>query len=291
MQAGSYSDWKQLPIQFSRRYLFNSVNATKGIRNDMLLKIFIFILGSLIGSFFNVCIYRLPRGESLIFPSSHCVHCNHKIYWYDNIPFLSYLILRGKCRFCARPISFRYFVVELTSALLLLTFYVTFGLSPKFFIFSILGAALIVSAFIDFEHRLIPDVITIPGIFIGLLAGLLFPSILGGAKPVAALSNSLAGILVGGGSIYVMGVLGKLAFKKEAMGGGDVKLMAMIGAFVGWKLVLFIFFLAPFFGTPAGIVAKIKEKKDIISYGPYLSIATIVAVLWGERILKYLFFY
>jgi leader peptidase (prepilin peptidase)/N-methyltransferase len=257
----------------------------------MALKIFIFILGSIIGSFLNVCIYRLPRGESLVYPSSHCVHCNHKIYWFDNIPFLSYLILRGKCRFCARPISFRYFVVELITALLLLTFYAYFGLGAKFFIFSILGIALIVSSFIDLEHRLIPDAITIPGMVIGLLISFLFPSILGEIKPVNGLLDSLAGLIIGGGSIYAMAVLGKLIFKKEAMGGGDVKLMAMIGAFVGWKLILLVFFLAPFFGAVVGIVVKIREKKDTIPYGPYISIATIIAVLWGEKILRYLLFY
>ena len=257
----------------------------------MLIKIFIFILGSIIGSFLNVCIYRLPRGESLVFPSSHCVHCNHKIYWFDNIPFLSYLNLRGKCRFCARPISFRYFVVEFLTASLLLTFYLFFDFSAKFFILSVLGTALVVSTFIDFKHQLIPDVITIPGIFVGLIASLLFPSILGEARLWGAAMNSLAGILVGGGSIYAMGVLGKLAFKKEAMGGGDVKLMAMIGSFLGWKLVLLTFFLAPFFGAIVGIIVKIKEKREVIPYGPYLSIATIVAILWGERILDYLFFY
>lgn len=235
-----------------------------------------------------MCIYRLPRGESLIFPPSHCVHCNHRIYWFDNIPFLSYLVLRGKCRFCARPISFRYFIVEFLTALLLLTFYLCFDFSPKFFIFSILGSGLIVSSFIDFEHQLIPDVITIPGIFLGLVASFLFPFVLGETKQFSAALNSLVGVLVGGSSIYVMGVLGKLAFKKEAMGGGDVKLMAMVGAFVGWKLVLLIFFLAPFFGTIAGIILKIKEKKDVIPYGPYLSMATFIAILWGDKILGWL---
>lgn len=257
----------------------------------MLPKIFIFILGATIGSFLNVCIYRLPRGESLVFPHSHCVHCNNKIYWFDNIPFLSYLVLRGKCRFCARPISFRYFIVEFLMALLLLVFYVYFGLGSKFFIFSILGAALIVSTFIDFEHRLIPDVITIPGIFIGLLMSFIFPSILGEENSLSAMLHSLAGVLVGGSIIYAMGVLGKLAFKKEAMGGGDVKLMAMVGAFIGWKLILLTFFVAPFFGAVVGIIINIKEKKDVIPYGPYISIAAIIAILWGEKILRYLFFY
>jgi leader peptidase (prepilin peptidase)/N-methyltransferase len=126
---------------------------------------------------------------------------------------------------------------------------------------------------------------------IGLLISFLFPSILGEIKPVNGLLDSLAGLIIGGGSIYAMAVLGKLIFKKEAMGGGDVKLMAMIGAFVGWKLILLVFFLAPFFGAVVGIVVKIREKKDTIPYGPYISIATIIAVLWGEKILRYLLFY
>ena len=255
------------------------------------MKIFVFIIGSAIGSFINVCIYRLPRGESIVFPSSHCVHCNNKIHWFDNIPFLSYLALRGKCRFCARPISFRYFIVEFLTASLVLTFYVVFGFSAKFFAMSFLATALIISTFIDFEHQLIPDAVTIPGIAIGLLASFFFPSIIGEVKPAAGILNSIAGVLAGGGSIYITGVLGKLAFRKEAMGGGDVKLMAMIGAFVGWKLALFTFFLAPFFGAIIGIIIKIKEKKDIIPYGPYLSLAAIIIVLWGRRILNRLFLY
>lgn len=254
----------------------------------MLLNVFIFIIGSMIGSFLNVCIYRLPRQESIVMPPSHCVHCNHRIYWYDNIPFISYLFLRGKCRFCARPISPRYFIVEFLTAALLLTFYLFFGLTAGFFVMFLLGCALIVSTFIDFEYQLIPDVITIPGIFIGLAAAFFFPSVLGEARPLDAALNSLGGIFMGGGLIYITGVLGKLAFKKEAMGGGDVKFMAMIGAFVGWKLAILVFFLAPFFGAGAGIVMKIKEKSDVIPYGPYISIAAVIAVLWGEKIINYI---
>ncbi|MBL7071934.1 MAG: prepilin peptidase [Candidatus Omnitrophica bacterium] len=256
-----------------------------------MLIIFIFILGAVIGSFLNVCIYRLPREESIVFPGSHCTHCNHKLYWHDNIPFFSYLILRGKCRFCARPIAFRYFLVEFLTAALLVTLYVFFGLSAKFFVWSVLTAALIASTFIDFEHQIIPDVITLPGIAVGLMASLLFPSIQGETVRSSSLLSSFIGMLAGGGSIYAMGVFGKLVFKKEAMGGGDVKLMAMAGAFLGWKLVILAFFIAPFFGSVVGVTVKIKQKKDIIPYGPYLSLALIVAILWGQRILGYLFFY
>jgi len=256
----------------------------------MPIKILIFILGSVIGSFLNVCIYRLPRGESLAFPPSHCPHCNNKIRWFDNIPIISYALLRARCRFCARPISSRYVIVELTQALLLLAFYEAFGLGPEFFIFSLLGAALITATFIDFEHQLIPDVITLPGIFIGLAAAFLFPSIMTETESSSAVVNSLAGILAGGGSIYAVGLFGRWAFKKEAMGGGDVKLMAMIGAFIGWKLVLLVFFTAPFFGSVVGIILKIKDNREIIPYGPYISLAAIITIFYGNEILKRLIF-
>lgn len=257
----------------------------------MIIYIFIFVAGAALGSFLNVCIYRLPRGESLIYPSSHCVHCNHAIPWHDNIPFLGFLLLRGRCRFCARPIALRYIVVEFIMAGLLVLFYVLFGVDVRFFLYSILTSALVVSSFIDFEHQVIPDVITIPGIFAGLILCALFPSITDRPDRLGAFYYSIKGMLVGGGSIYLLGIIGELIFRKEAMGGGDVKLMAMIGAFLGLKLALFVFFVAPFFGAIAGVITKIRHNKNIIPYGPYLSIATLVAIIWGEKVLNYLLFY
>lgn len=261
------------------------------LKEKILLNLFVFIMGSIIGSFLNVCIYRLPRGESLVFPGSHCVHCNNRIQWFDNIPFLSYLALRCRCRFCRRPISLRYFLVELLTALLWLALFMNFGAAPKFFLLGILGSALIVSTFIDFEFQIIPDVITISGIFAGLIAAFSFPSLMDAATRQAALLNSFFGIIAGGGSIYLTGVFGKMAFKKEAMGGGDVKLMAMIGAFLGWKYVLLIFFIAPFFGACSGIILKMRYKIEVIPYGPYLSLAAIIVIFWGRNILNYLFWY
>lgn len=167
--------------------------------------------------------------------------------------------------------------------------FIFFGLSAKFFAFSVLSAALIVSTFIDLEHQIIPDEITLPGIILGVVLSLLFPCVLGEAGRVHSLLNSVAGVIAGGGGIFLTGILGKMAFKKEAMGGGDVKLMAMVGSFLGWKSALLVFFLAPFFGSVVGIIVKIKEKKDIIPYGPFLSLAAIIAVLWGERIINWLF--
>jgi leader peptidase (prepilin peptidase) / N-methyltransferase len=255
----------------------------------MLFKLFIFIMGSIIGSFLNVCIYRLPRGESIVFPSSHCTHCNNSIHWFDNIPFFSFIFLRGKCRFCARPISPRYFLVELMTALLWLTLFTSFGFTPKFFLAGVLVSALIAATFIDFEFQIIPDVITISGIAAGLIAAFSFPSFLGEPTRYAALLDSFLGVIAGGGSTYLIGVLGKMAFKKDAMGGGDVKLMAMIGAFLGWKFALIVFFIAPFFGAFVGMMLKIRYKVEVIPYGPYLSLAAIIVIFWGDKILNYLF--
>ena len=257
----------------------------------MLANIFIFILGASLGSFLNVCIYRLPRGESIAYPSSHCVHCNHAIPWFDNIPFLGYILLRGRCRFCARPISIRYVTVELITGVLFLLFYISFGFGILFLQYSILALALILSSAVDLEYQLIPDVVTIPGMLIGLLIAVLFPGILGYTNRIGGFLYSLTGILVGGGSVYLLGVLGEFIFKKEAMGGGDVKLLAMIGAFLGWKSVLLVFFLAPFSGAAVGIVTKLKKGENIIPYGPHISIAAIIAIFFSERILNYLFFY
>ena len=144
---------------------------------------------------------------------------------------------------------------------------------------------------IDFDFQVIPDSITIGGIVIGILAMFLFPAAIGEASRQKALFNSLLGALIGGGSIYLIGVLGTMAFKKEAMGGGDVKLLAMIGAFLGWKMVLLVFFIAPFFGAFAGTILKLKYKIETIPYGPYISLATFIVIFWGERILRYIFLY
>ncbi len=257
----------------------------------MLLKTFIFIFGSVVGSFLNVCIHRLPRNESIVYPPSHCVHCNNRLYWYDNIPFFSYLFLRGRCRFCRRVISPRYFLVEFLTALLWLLFFMTFGFGAKFILMAALGSALIAATFIDFDFQIIPDSITAAGMIIGIAGMSFFPAAIGEATHQKAFLNSLLGALAGGVSIYLIGFLGTIAFKKEAMGGGDVKLMAMIGAFLGWKMVLLVFFIAPFFGAFVGTILKLKYKIETIPYGPYISLAAIIVIFWGDKILNYLFLY
>jgi len=251
--------------------------------------ILLFIIGAIVGSFINVCIYRLPRSESIILPRSRCTSCGAVIGWFDNVPILSFLILKGKCRSCKKRIPARYIIVEALSGFICVLLFLYFGLTAKFFILWFLLSGLMAASFIDLKFHEIPDVITLPGIVVGLLLAGLYPSLLGEVKNLPSFLDSVLGVLAGGGSVYLAGFIGEFIFKKEAMGGGDVKLLAMIGAFIGWKLVLLTFFLAPFFGSIVGIVAKIKEGKEIIPYGPHLSLAALVAILYGEKILSKLF--
>jgi leader peptidase (prepilin peptidase)/N-methyltransferase len=194
-------------------------------------------------------------------------------------------MLRGRCRVCHEKISFRYFAVELISAVSFLILYMNFELNYIFWIYSLLTFSLIVVTFIDLEFQIIPDRISLVGIFVGIILSVSFPGLQSAFTWKRAFLNSIIGALTGGGLIYLTGVLGQLAFKKESMGGGDVKLMAMLGAFLGWKMAVLIFFLAPFFGTPIGIYMKFVKKEDIIPYGPYISLASFVAMVWGHKIL------
>jgi len=252
--------------------------------------LFLFVVGSAIGSFLNVCIWRMPKEESVVSPRSYCPKCKKGIYWYDNIPLFSYIALGGKCRFCKGGISFRYFLVELLTASLFVGFFLGFGLTAKFFAYTILGCGLIVATFVDFKHQIIPDEISLGGLAVGLMLSFILPQLHGTSSRIQGFLFSGIGALAGGLSIYLIGLLGKLVFRKEAMGGGDVKLMAMIGAFIGWKLVLLVFFVAPFFGAVVGIILKIKSKVELIPYGPYLSLATVICIFWGEDILRRLFY-
>lgn len=245
----------------------------------------------MIGSFLNVCIYRMPRKESVVVPGSRCIACKKPIPWYDNIPFLSYIILMGKCRHCKKRIPFRYFVVELISALAFLTLFYYFGLTAKFWIYSLVTFSLIVTTFVDLEFQIIPDRISLGGLVLGIALSVFIPQLHNNLTWERGFISSLLGMFAGGGLIYLTGYVGQLIFHKESMGGGDVKLMAMLGAFLGWKMAILIFFLAPFFGTPAGLYLKFRKKQDIIPYGPYIALASFVAMIWGHKILSLLFLY
>ncbi|MFA5087983.1 MAG: prepilin peptidase [Candidatus Omnitrophota bacterium] len=263
---------------------------------EFLLRTFIFLFGLAVGSFLNVCIVRIPQGKSIVAPRSQCVRCQKMIPWYDNIPLLSYLLLRGRCRFCREKISFRYFIVEFLTAVLFLMFYLRFGMEAVLFPYLVMLCGLIISTFVDFEHRIIPDEISLGGMAAGLVFSFILPSLhfveplvnQGFLTHLSSLGRSLLGVLVGGGSIYLLGLMGDFIFKKESMGGGDVKLMAMVGAFVGWKLVLLSFFIAPFFGAVYGIIEKIRTKESTIAYGPFLALGTLISLFGGEIIISWI---
>lgn len=246
---------------------------------DTFLRIFAFVLGANIGSFLNVVILRLPADESIVFPGSHCPKCHEKISWYDNLPIISFIILKKRCRRCGAAISWQYPLVELTMALLALALYLKFFISPAFFIYFVFSAALLAVIVIDFHHQIIPDVISLPGIAIGFAASFM--------NPALNWQDSGIGLLVGGGILYTVAAGYYLITKREGMGGGDIKLLAMIGAFLGWQSLPFVVFSSSLLGAVAGIGAMIKQKKGgqaIIPYGPFLSIAALLYMFFREKI-------
>lgn len=264
----------------------------------MIARIVVFIFGSIVGSFLNVCIHRMPKGESVVWPRSHCPKCRKRIPGYDNIPFISFALLGGKCRFCKERISWRYPLVELLTALLMAALFNRFGLNYNFFLSMVMLWGLIIATFVDIPHRIIPDEVSVGGMIIGFI----MVSITGiGFGPLKftfiPMLESLKGIIAGGGIIYLTGVIfDNIYFKllkrpaiggeTESMGGGDVKLLAMIGAFMGWKMALLTFFLAPFLGIAIGIVNLITKKDHTIPYGPFLSIAALLSLFWGNKIIQ-----
>jgi leader peptidase (prepilin peptidase)/N-methyltransferase len=244
--------------------------------------IFIFILGLIVGSFSNVCIYRIPKNESIIFPASHCPKCHSNISPVDNIPLLSYILLKGRCRNCKSKISIQYPIVELLTGLIYLIISLIYGLSIQTLIYIILSSALIIIAFIDLNEEIVPDVISLPGIVIGFIISFFVTYI--------SFIDSALGILAGGGIILIIGLAGSVIFKKEAMGGGDVKLAAMIGAFLGWKYIIISLFLGFFLGALAGIIlilSKIKSKEDMVPFGPFIVLGSFITILWGEKIISW----
>lgn len=252
--------------------------------NSSLINTFVFILGLCIGSFLNVCIYRLPASKSIVHPRSTCPHCDRLIPFYDNIPVLSYVLLRARCRQCGSFISLRYPSVELLTGLFAFITVLKFGLTVTSLVYFIFIAVLLVVTFIDIDHRIIPNVITLPGIFIFFAAGLFVPQI--------HWKDALLGILVGGGSLYLVAQAYYLLKKVDGMGGGDVKLLAMIGAMVGWQGVLFTIFFASLSGTLAGLGVMIQKRSGMrqkIPFGPFLAIGAICYLFFGEPIISWYF--
>lgn len=232
-----------------------------------------FVLGSVIGSFLNVCIYRIPAGLSVVSPRSRCFSCETMIKWYHNIPLLSWVLLRGQCAYCGARVSVRYPLVEALTGLLFVLFLYRFGFHPVTLVFWLLSATLVVISFIDLDHQIIPDVISLPGIPIGFFCSFLVPWV--------TWSESLLGIIVGGGSLMAIALAYEYLTKQEGMGFGDVKLLAMLGALLGWTAVMPIIFIGSVMGTIVGIPLMLISKsgrKLAIPFGPFLSAGALIYV-------------
>ncbi|MGD9765807.1 MAG: A24 family peptidase [Candidatus Binatia bacterium] len=248
----------------------------------MVLLIAAFVFGAVVGSFLNVCIHRLPSGQSLAFPASHCPHCQAPIKPYDNIPILSYIVLARRCRSCGTRIAWRYPFVEILAGIAAVAVVYTFGPTAYALLMFAFLAALIAITFIDLDHQIIPDAITLPGMFVGFAASLLF-----GAPSWSA---SLAGILLGGGILWVVAAVYEWLTGREGMGGGDIKLLAMIGAFLGWKAILVTLLLASLLGTVVGVLVMAvrgRDTKMAIPFGPFLAIGATCALFWGDALIQW----
>ena len=249
------------------------------------LTVLAIIFGLIWGSFLNVCIYRIPRGESVVIPRSRCLGCQRQVRFYENIPVLSYIILGRKCAGCGVKISMQYPLVELLTAFLSYATFAKFGSGwPYPLYFFLLVTPIIVITFIDLEHQIIPDIISLPGIGAGILTSLILN------KPlyVWALKQSLLGILVGGGILFVIAFLYEKIRKEEGLGGGDIKLAAMFGAFLGWKAVLMILLFASCLGSLIGvsyILISRQGMKVAIPFGPFLAGGAMIYLFYGPQIL------
>ena len=270
----------------------------------------LFVVGTVVGSFLNVCIYRIPWEKSVIWPGSHCPRCLAEIQARDNVPILGWLMLRGGCRSCGIPISARYPAIEMLVGLLFTSVYLADGVLPREYIrddvillikvtYHLLLVALLVTiTFIDADLTIVPASITNLGIVLGLAIGAMFPEI----RPVPVTATSWQGglwvgthgLLVGGGLILFVRIVGGIVFRREAMGSGDIHILAMIGAFIGWQAAVVTFFLAPFFGLAPALAKltlligkKLSGRPHLstdreLPFGPYLSMAAITLLLtWG----------
>jgi len=245
--------------------------------------VFAFLFGLALGSFLNVCIYRIPLGKSIVHPPSNCPQCGEPIRFYDNIPVLSYALLLGRCRHCRHPISPQYPVVEATTGLLSLALFLKVGPSLDYIFFMLFGASLIAIAFIDLQHKIIPDVLSLPGIVVGFVFSLL---------PFSSLSwiDSLIGIVGGGGFLLVVALAYEKLRGHEGMGLGDVKMLAMIGAWMGWRALLFIILLSSLAGSLIGGALLLLSRQGVrtrIPFGPFLALGTLLYLFFGHEIVSW----
>jgi len=272
--------------------------------------IFVFLFGGIVGSFLNVVIHRVPNEQSIVFPNSACPRCKTPIKAYDNIPILSWMILRGRCRSCRASISARYPAVELLTALLFVLIYWQVGISPFLPVCLLFAAVIMALVFIDAEHMILPNVITYPLLVFALLVRIVFPLIFGtgyfsdmgfapatylGGYPawLISLTGAILGAFAGGGSLWLVGAAWKRFRGVDAMGLGDVKMMLGVGALLGWRLSILAIFLAAFSGAVIGVAVIAKQKqKDFqtqIPFGVFLGIGSLLALLFGEQMIAWYF--
>lgn len=270
--------------------------------------IFVFIFGAAIGSFLNVVIHRVPREQSVVFPNSACPKCDSAIKPYDNLPIISWLLLRGKCRKCAEPIAWRYPAVEALTGMIFMVVYAQLGLSVMLPVGLIFAAVMIALVFIDAEHMILPNVITYPLLVFALLARVVLPMFVGGIifpdmlqwpatyfpdSPTwfISLVGAVAGALAGGGSLWLVGEVWKRLRGVDAMGLGDVKMMFGVGALLGWRLAVLTIFLAAFTGAIVGVAMitqqKAKDMQTQIPFGIFLGTGALIAFLFGERMINW----
>jgi leader peptidase (prepilin peptidase)/N-methyltransferase len=247
----------------------------------------VFLLGLVIGSFLNVCIYRIPRNKSIFFPSSYCTSCNHPLGALNLIPLFSYIYLAGRCTYCKDKISIQYPIVEFLTGLFLAVIFLKHGHSGVSIRYFILALLLIVAAFIDLEHKIIPNGLILFGTIIGVIFDIFSIHI--------NFTDGFLGLLIGGGTLLVIALLSLVILKKEGMGGGDVKLMGMIGLFLGWKQTMVALILSIYIGGIIGgflLLSKLKKAGDHISYGPFIALGSAITMLYGDEIMNwYLSYY
>lgn len=253
----------------------------------MMIVPLVFIFGAMVGSFLNVCIARLPNDESVVHPRSRCPKCQQPIAAYDNIPILSYLLLRGRCRGCGVAISLRYPIVEMLMGLLAVALFWQFGLGLAFVSFFLFTAALLVISFVDFDVRIVPNVISLPGIVVGLLFSLLAAYVTPDPAIPTPLS-ALLGVLIGGGFLLATALIYEKFRGREGMGMGDVKLLAMIGAFLGGEAIFLTLFLASLTGAIVGLASG-GGRYAKIPFGPFLCSGALIYLFFGRGIMLFSF--
>ncbi|MBA4416354.1 MAG: prepilin peptidase [Syntrophus sp. (in: bacteria)] len=247
---------------------------------ERIVELAVLIFGSIIGSFLNVCIYRIPKGKSIIRPGSSCPACNTPIKFYDNIPIISYILLKGRCRRCNAPISLKYPAVEVITAVLFLFLFNKFGFTMEFPVYMLFVSLLVVISFIDLELQIIPDILSLGGLVAGFLLAFFRPSF--------TWLDAIYGIFLGGGILFAIAMGYKLIAKREGMGGGDIKLLGMIGAFCGIKGVVFSLMAGSIIGTIVGIPLMLIKRQGTtyaVPFGPFLSLGALLYVFAGEIII------